>query len=74
MTWNYRVVVTGEDDGEEIAAICEVYYDADDKILAWSDPVKVETVTEEIEETLRYMRYALEKPVIRNIQVGMPRD
>ena len=80
MTWNYRVIRTkrphprslGKTDEETFDefTICEVYYNKDDTIYAYSDAQSPYGETlEELENDLKYMAEALKAPVLNKEEI-----
>lgn len=67
MTWNYRLIDHGENQGERYFAIHEVHYDDTGKPVSVSEDgarIGGETV-DDIKDVLERMRGALEKPALR---------
>jgi hypothetical protein len=66
MSWNYRVVKSKDDDGEEYFAIHEVYYNKDGSIkLMTEEPVSVGSDTAEgIKWVLQKMVDSLKEEVL----------
>lgn len=78
MSWNYRVVMTEYDMGDEFN-ICEVYYNDDGDITGYTDPVSPNGGSVcELSRDIELMMEAFEKPVLsetvlrRDINVESP--
>ena len=72
MFWNYRVIKKIHDDGTEIFAIHEVYYDDDGKPdLVTEDPCEPQGETlEELKDDCEWYQKALEHPVLNYDDFG----
>ena len=65
MTWNHRVIKLTYDE-ETLYGIYEVFYNKDGTVMAYTEnPVVAEDESlEDLEQTLKWMRKALRKPVL----------
>ena len=72
MFWNYRVIKKIHDDGTEIFAIHEVYYNEDEKPdLVTEDPCEPQGETlEELKDDCEWYQKALEHPVLNYDDFG----
>lgn len=66
MSWNYRVISTKSEDGEDILVVSEVYYNSKGEIKAVSeDPVYLaEENINTLKEVLKKIHDAFEKEVL----------
>lgn len=69
--WNYRVLMRQDPTEGETYEVHEVYYDEDGEISTWTErPTKVgEGSAECLKKTLEHMINALDKPVLREVQL-----
>lgn len=66
-TWNHRVVdLTTQNDGEELYAIQEVFYDDDGTLMGYCEPSMVSETMTGLVEILERMADALEQPVLKH--------
>lgn len=64
MYWNYRLL-RAERDGEVTTAVVEVYYNDDDTLQGYTDPITVEVFGDgDVRSMLQQMLAAVDKPVL----------
>ncbi len=69
--WNYRVIKSVNEFGDDEYQICEVYY-LNDVISAWSAPLNPYGNTpDELEEVLEMYAQALRKPILQEVDLQL---
>lgn len=69
MYWNYRLMKSDEEDGDEpMIYITEVFYEKDDSVIGWVHPSdygnQYASTTEELRHSFEDMLLAFDKPVL----------